>query len=108
MRRHPILLLSGIAAVVGGWLPIGGRGAAPPQIDRQVAFSGAYSQSLWLEEGETVEVSAGVAAPSRLPDNGRVAVEWTAPASDAGFRKVLHALDPDVYLLYRAPEAGKY
>ena len=60
--------------------------------------------------------------------NGRIAVEWKLADSDgalarvggrkaddfgiytlptANWRKTLHALDPDVYLIYRAPTRGK-
>lgn len=63
-------------------------------------FSGNYSRSYPLSAGESVEVSVGLPSPSKLPANGRVAVEW------AGYRKVLHALDPDFYMVYRAPKAG--
>jgi HEAT repeat protein len=55
-----------------------------------------------LRAGEMVEVSAGLPSPSLLPANGRIVLEW------AGYRKVLHALDPDLYLVYRAPKAGAY
>lgn len=55
-----------------------------------------------LTAGQTVEVYAGLPAPSELPANGRVAVEW------AGFRKILHAFDPDFFLVFRAPQAGTY
>lgn len=61
---------------------------------------GQFAQTYSLNAGQTMEVSVGLPAPSKLPPNGRVAVEW------AGYRKVLHALDPDFYLLYRAPKAG--
>jgi hypothetical protein len=60
------------------------------------------STSIPLRAGETAEVSAGLPSPSQLPPNGRVAVEF------AGFRKILHALDPDFYMVFRAPAAGKY
>ena len=63
---------------------------------------GPASEELALAAGATVEVSAGIGQPSQLPPNARIAVEF------AGFRKVLHALDPDFYLLYRAPRAGKF
>jgi hypothetical protein len=60
------------------------------------------SRTVTLKAGDTVEVMAGLPVPSKLPANGRVAVEW------AGYRKVLHALDPDFYLVFRAPKAGAY
>lgn len=63
-------------------------------------FAGSQVELVKLATGQIVEISAGLPEPSKLPPNGRIAVEW------AGYRKVLHALDPDFYLLYRAPEAG--
>ena len=95
-------------ALLLSWLPVGGRGAAPRGIDQRLQFSGPLSRTLQLNAGDTVEISAGIESPSQLPDNGRIAIEWGAPGPDAGFRKVLHALDPDVHTLYRAPETGKY
>lgn len=74
----------------------------------QIAFSGDYSRAIELDAGETVEISAGVQSPSRLPSNGRIAAEWSGPAADVGFRKVLHALDPDLYVVFRAPQKGRY
>ncbi|HUS07773.1 MAG TPA: HEAT repeat domain-containing protein, partial [Bryobacteraceae bacterium] len=65
-----------------------------------VDFAGSYSQSYPLKAGDTMEVAVGLPAPSKLPPNGRIAVEW------AGYRKVLHALDPDFYIVYKAPKAG--
>jgi hypothetical protein len=64
------------------------------------SFSGSESREVRLSAGDVVELSIGLPAPSTLPPNGRIAVEW------AGYRKVLHALDPDFYMLYRAPKAG--
>ncbi|MDQ1471662.1 MAG: hypothetical protein QOJ99_3142 [Bryobacterales bacterium] len=63
-------------------------------------FSGDWSRSYSLVEGKTVEVSVGLPSPSKLPPNGRIAVEW------AGYRKVLHALDPDFYMVYRPVKTG--
>ena len=65
-------------------------------------LSRAASTSIQLRAGETAEISAGLPAPSELPANGRVAVEF------GGFRKVLHAFDPDMYFVFRAPKAGRY
>ena len=72
--------------------------AASPALE----FSGSYTQSYTLEAGKTVEVSVGLPSPSKLPPNGRVAVEW------AGYRKVLHALDPDFYMVYRPVKSGAF
>src|ERR1041384_7309987 len=63
-------------------------------------FSGSYSRSYALEAGKTGEVAVGLPSPPHLPPNGRIAVEW------AGYRKVLHALDPDFYMLYRPEKSG--
>jgi hypothetical protein len=73
-----------------------------PALGQTGRFTGAHSQSVKLAAGQTVEVYVGFPAPSELPANGRVAVEW------AGYRKVLHAFDPDFYMVYRAPKAGTY
>ncbi len=68
----------------------------------QITFSGSYEKAITLKAGEVVEVSAGLPSPSKLPPNGRVAIEW------GGLRKVIHALDPDFFVYYRAPKAGVY
>ncbi len=86
-----------------GMLAFGVFSAAAAVLSAQVSeFSGAFSRNVPLAAGAVVEVQAGLPEPSRLPPNGRLAVEW------AGFRKVIHALDPDFYILYRAPKAGSY
>lgn len=59
-------------------------------------FDGSFTKSYPLAAGSAVEVSVGLPSPSKLPPNGRLAVEW------AGYRKVLHALDPDFYIVYSA------
>jgi len=87
-----------------------------------------------LKAGETVEILAHLEQPSALPPNGRLAAEWTLVRPDnaadvvatpekgaravnaheiytaptANWRKVLHALDGDVWVAYRAPVAGRY
>ncbi|MEO8126825.1 MAG: hypothetical protein ABI822_07010, partial [Bryobacteraceae bacterium] len=64
----------------------------------QADFSGTYSRAVAVTAGKSVEISVGLPSPSKLPVNGRIAVEW------AGYRKVIHALDPDFYIVYRAPK----
>jgi hypothetical protein len=81
---------------------------ATVDVTQRFEFSETHLQTIELEAGETIEILAGIESPSRLPDNGRVAVEWSGPAVDVGWRKVLHALDPDVYVVYRAPQKGQY
>lgn len=84
--------------------------SADPRISREarIDFFGNHAQAIEMQAGETVEISIGLPSPSQLPPNGRIAVEWTAPDAEGGFRKILHALDPDIYLVYRAPQAGRY
>jgi hypothetical protein len=67
-----------------------------------VEFTGGISQSWNLAAGQTVEILVGLPAPSELPPNGRIAVQW------GDYRKVIHALDPDFYMVYRAPASGTY
>jgi hypothetical protein len=96
-----------------------------------------WAKAFVLNEGQTFEVSARLVVPSELPQHGRVAVSWwlveeqkatshattTHPISNrtrkadafgiytpptANWRKVLHALDPDLYLVYAAPVTGTY
>src|SRR4051812_14156059 len=80
-----------------------GRAAEAQSAKQRIDFSGSHSQTIELNDGETIEISVGVESPSKLPVNGRIAAEWIAPVPNAGFRKILHALDPDVYIVYRAP-----
>ncbi len=101
------ILFLGMTLLLSGQ-PVGGRGAAPLEIDRRFQFSGLQSHSIQLTTGDTVEILAGIESPSKLPANGRVAVEWNTPMSSGGFRKVLHALDPDIFLVYRAPATASY
>ena len=72
-----------------------------PSVETAAEFNGTWSRSFALEAGKTVEVAVGLPSPSKLPPNGRIAVEW------AGYRKVLHALDPDFYMVYRPPVTGR-
>ncbi|HEU0121688.1 MAG TPA: hypothetical protein VFQ91_14260 [Bryobacteraceae bacterium] len=76
--------------------------AAAAAAGQTVQFSGAHAQSIQLQAGQMVEVYAGLPSPSELPANGRIAVEW------GKYRKVLHAFDPDFFVIYRAPKAGSY
>ncbi len=71
-----------------------------------------------------MQIRVGIVSPGRLPDNARIEARWSGPPTDDtagperrgdlvtgidnGWTKILHALDPDVYLLYRAPVPGRY
>ena len=92
-------------------------------------------KTVWLEKGHAIELHAAIASPSQLPDNARLRVRWdliqtddkaNAPhvsdqdqpravdafgiytAPTASWDKLLHALDSDVFLAYRAPVSGTY
>src|SRR5262245_31480670 len=109
------------------------NGLAPVRLN--ILFRGRWEKRFALQRGETFELSVGLPSPSSLPRHGRVGVRWTLveekkesgaatsfPAlfarkpdafgvytqPTADWKKVLHALDPDVYLVYRAPVTGLY
>ena len=83
-----------------------------------IRLSESWKQEYELVSGKTVEIQAHLEKPSELPINGRVAVEWeyvgtgsqslASNSPSVGFRKILHALDGDIYLVYRAPISGRY
>ncbi len=106
---------------------------AAAKIHRTAAVPAALEQELTLNAGETVSLSARIDRPSTLPTNGRLTATWTLirtdtpelvprpgktarPKNDLGlatvptpnWSKLLHALDPDVFLVYRAPVTGTY
>ncbi|MBK5293308.1 MAG: HEAT repeat domain-containing protein [Acidobacteriia bacterium] len=91
LRRAALVLLLAFAA-----------GAQGPDGWHVVDSSKQLNRTLALKSGDTIEVAVGLPAPSELPPNGRLAVEW------AGYRKVIHALDPDFYIVYRAPQTKTY
>lgn len=83
-----------------------------------------WEQTFVFSAGKTVEISVHLEKPSNLPANGRIAVEWALvgeqkidettakpeeiPHPTSGWRKILHALDGDIYMVYRAPVSGQY
>ena len=87
-----------------------------------------WEKRIALQAGETFELSVSLPKPSALPANGRIGVSWTLAQSTAttpllerphdafgiytkptpDWGKTLHALDTDIYLVYRAPVAGDY
>jgi hypothetical protein len=88
-----------------------------------VLLTGTWQKSYDLTAGKVVEISVHLDKPSALPPNGRIAVEWqrqgeTTPvgvkrldipgAPTSNWRKVLHALDSDTYVVYRAPITARY
>ena len=124
----PSVLAAGEALVLGL------SAATSHEVD--VTVPGFTGQAVRLYLNQAVQIRVGLSAPSQLPDNARVRVTWSldhadnpqhvprAPTAAAAARaidafgiytaptpnwsKILHALDPDVYLIYRAPVAGVY
>lgn len=70
--------------------------------DQQLPFDGQTTRKYQLAKGEVVEVSAGIIQPSELPPNARIAITF------GPMRKVIHALDPDFFTYFRAPQAGTF
>ena len=89
-----------------------------------IDFRGEWAKEWDLEGGQTVQIQVGIASPSALPANARIEVRWEGPppadppysgergdlaaGPETDWSKILHALDPDVHLLYEAPRTGRY
>ena len=120
-----------IALLVATLVP----GAGAQDIRKTARVPKPLSQDVHLDQGQTVTISARIDKPSALPDNGRLRATWallraddpkqfsgpktTKPARKAdaqgiytlptpNWTKLLHALDPDVFTVYRAPISGTY
>lgn len=105
-----------------------GSSASPPvsfaSFEESLSFDGLWTHSWTLDEGQALEIHVSIDDPEELPANGRIKVRWDGPdlpewafegdrgdlyaSSTADWQKTLHELDPDVYLVYRAPAAGSY
>ena len=99
-------------------------GLASPAIGETIDLRGAWSGTWNLEAAEAVRIQVGLVSPAELPENARIAVRWSGPKpasapfsgkrGDLAFTpggawsKTLHALDPDVHLLFKAPRTGAY
>src|SRR5262245_7043150 len=106
-KTRPLICLCIFVLAVLGVGRRSTRAEALP-LERLSDFSGDWTQTVELPAGQVVEFSVGFPSPSQLPENGRVLIEWKAPDAESSWRKVLHALDPDAYLVYQAPRSGKY
>ena len=86
-------------------------------------FSDSWRRQWQLESGQAFELSVHLQDPGALPANARIEVQWQGPeitetfdgergdlhaTATPNWRKTLHALDPDVYLVYQAPKEGIY
>jgi hypothetical protein len=125
VHRELVLTIGLLALVVVA----ASGGAATPSaslsaFEQQIEFDGNWTQQWSLEQGQSFELSVRVNDPESLPPNARIAAKWEGPplsnwafdgergdldaVASADWRKTLHALDPDVYLVYRAPISGVY
>ena len=104
-------------------------------LHKSAAVPKPLAQEIHLDEGQAVTISARIDKPSALPDNGRLKASWTLIRADdpkqfsdqpkakparkidaegiytrptPNWSKLLHALDPDVFTVYRAPISGTY
>lgn len=123
------------ALFFGSSLPVGASPAAVSTTASDLREGHVVEKSLRLRAAEVVAISARIVEPSTLPANGRVRATWQlvhaddptqvprAPEGDSGrkvgafeiytpptpnWSKLLHALDNDVCVYYRAPVAGEY
>ena len=95
-----------------------------PNFQKQIAFEGSWQRQWQLQRDQILQVTVGIPRPSSLPPNARIEVCWRGPdlpdlafdgkrgdldgQASAGWEKTLHALDPDVHLVYKVPTAGLY
>lgn len=120
LRPRTAQAVASLATLVAMILCFGTNAA----LAESVAFDGAWSKSWKFDRDQAVQIRVGLDEPSGLPENARIEVRWTGPPADEpgfdgdradlvegmenGWSKVLHALDPDVFLLYKAPRSGRY
>ena len=122
-RPRPVPAVEAPPKAVKAVLPQARPTASATVTTGPVLLTGTWQKSYDLTAGKVVEISVHLDKPSALPPNGRVAVEWTRQgeitpvevkrldipgAPTANWRKVLHALDSDTYVVYRAPLTGRY
>ena len=91
---------------------------------QRLSFSGDWQKSWTLAKGQAFDISVRIDDPEALPPNGRLDVIWEGPEltqwsfegergdlnakASANWSKTLYSLDPDLYLVYRAPVRGLY
>ncbi len=98
--------------------------AKPTVTESQFNLKEGWKKHYALKAGQVVEINIRLLKPSLLPANGRVSASWSLEgeavptlttareygisAPTAGWRKILHAHDGDLYMVYRAPSTGNY
>ena len=94
------------------------------EAEHAFSFDAGWTRTWTLAEGDALELGVRIEEPSSLPANARIEAFWDGPdltdlafegdrgdagvAATSGWAKTLHALDPDVHLVYRAPRSGAY
>ena len=97
---------------------------APSSVAETIDFNGSWTAGWDLASGQTVQIQVGIVSPGSLPANARIEARWSGPPTpgpefdghrgdlvtglEGGWAKILHELDPDVFLLFRAPRDGRY
>ena len=115
------MLRTGLCFLAAFGLSLSAALAESQPFDQKIKFEGSWSHTWTLDLGEALDLSIRIDEPSSLPPNARIEVRWDTPdtpiwkgqrepevSSRSDWAKVLHALDPDVYQVYRAPRAGEY
>lgn len=124
-----------LAIVAGG--QSFGHAATQISLHKQINVPSGHVEQIRLAAGDTIEILVRVDQPSELPANVRLKVSWSLVSADnptripraaaehqephrktnafgiyndptANWSKLLHGLDPDVYVVYRAPVFGVY
>ena len=114
-----------LACLIGLSAPTLAQSGLEPMISsRALVGEEVWSQQWSMNRSEVVAVTIRLEQPSGLPPNGRVEVAFDGPAlavdsrrerpneptvrATNAWKKVLHALDPDVHVMYKAPVSGQY
>ncbi len=125
MTSRRILLLFAIAGLSLSTLEPAGQGVpGAPAFRQEISFQGHWQHQWQLRPEQIFQISVGIPTPSSLPPNGRIEVGWSGPdlsdlifdsergdlhtAASTGWTKTLHALDPDLHLVYKVPRSGLY
>ena len=111
-----------VLAIAFGAAPFAAESAELP-FSKTFDFSDSWSRQWQLESAQAFELSVRLQDPVELPPNARIEVRWQGPepaetfdgergdlhtSATPNWRKTLHALDPDVYLVYQTPRGGVY
>ena len=125
MRR--VFIITATLFVFAGIAAMGGPAPATPTLfalQEHVSFDGNWAQQWSLQQGQAFAISIRISDLESLPPNARIEAKWQGPrlsnwafdgergdlhaVATADWQKTLHALDPDVYVVYRAPVSGTY